>query len=75
MNQDFSKQEEFVKEELAETHAGDYDASVDTMHDKVVADRDTNGVSASMERLGDLSGVQYDEDMDEISVEIHKDDN
>lgn len=70
-----SDMENLAKERAEEAQAGEFAGDTEEqMHDLVTADRDTNGISASMERLGDTSGVVYEEDMDEISVENHNDD-
>lgn len=69
-----SDNEKLAQERADEAQPGQYAGETqESMHDNVTADRDTNGTSASFERLSDLSGVEYAEAMDEISVENHKD--
>lgn len=66
--------EKLADERAAQVQPGTFEGNTqEQMHDLVTADRDTNGISASMERLGDTSGVVYEEDMDEISVGNHND--
>lgn len=69
-----SDNEKLAQERADEAQPGQYAGETpEMMHDNVTADRDTNGTSASMVRFGALSGVNYAEDMDEVSVENHPD--
>lgn len=69
-----SEKEKLAEERADEIHAGDFgEYDEEKARDNVTADRDTNGISASMVRLGDTSGVGYDEKLDDVSVELHSD--
>lgn len=63
---------EFEKDKTTQENPGDFDRQNSIMHNDVVSDKDTNGISASMIRFGDMDGNKYDEKMDNISAEDQK---
>lgn len=62
----------FTKKEMNQSQPAEYETESDIMNDDVTADRDTNGISASMVRFGDSDGIPYAEELDEVSVEFHE---
>ena len=58
------------KEMAQQANPGDFDQESTIMNDYVTGDNTTNGVSASMIRFGDMDGIEYAEEMDELSEEF-----
>ena len=58
------------KERAEQANPGDYDINATIMNNDVTGDNTTNGISASMVRFGDMDGIKYAEEMDELSEEF-----
>lgn len=65
-----NKNEKLAAEETAQGNPGQYAAEDDIMHNDVTGDDDTNGISASMVRFGDMDGEPYAEKLDTVGEEI-----
>ena len=58
------------KEMAQQANPGDYEQESTIMNDFVTGDNTTNGISAGMIRFGDMDGIEYAEEMDELSEEF-----
>lgn len=58
------------KQQASQANPGDFDKDSTIMNNDLTGDNDTNGISASMVRFGDMDGIEYAEKMDELSEEF-----
>ncbi|MBD5559338.1 MAG: hypothetical protein HDQ87_03115 [Clostridia bacterium] len=61
---------DIAKERAEQANPGDFDKDPTIMNDDVTGDNTTNGISASMVRFGDMDGIKYADEMDQLSEEF-----
>lgn len=61
---------DFAEKAAAQTNPGEFDEQDAILENGVLGDDDTNGISASMVRFGDLDNEPYAEEMDKVGNEI-----